>query len=70
MASVCSYKASVAEWLVCETQFRGFFLVFLVALYRADFCRVLASVCEAKLRLCVSINVEIHLKYSFLIFFH
>ena len=32
---------------------RGLFLVFIIALYRAAFCRVLTSACEGKLRLCV-----------------
>ena len=32
---------------------RVFFILFLIALYKAAFCRDTAIVCEAKLRLCV-----------------
>ena len=32
---------------------------FLIALYRADLCRVLASVCEVKLRLCVYLYAKV-----------
>ena len=35
---------------------RGFFLINIVVLYRAAFCRALASVCKAKLRLCVIVS--------------
>ena len=37
---------------------RGLFLLFLIAFYRAAFCRVLASVCEAKLCLCVKFTYD------------
>ena len=38
---------------------RGLFLCFLTALSRAAFCRVLASVCEAKLRLFVKFALAV-----------
>ena len=40
--------SEVADFLLI----RGLFLIFIIALYRASFCRILASVCEAKLSLC------------------
>ena len=39
--------SDLAEFLLI----RGLFLIFLSAIYRAAFCRGLASACEAKLRL-------------------
>ena len=60
MASICDLFS--ARWFVRETHnlqvadrirnvaefllIRGLFLIFLIAIYRAAFCRVLASVCE------------------------
>ena len=38
----------VAEFVLI----RGLFLILLIALYRAAFCRAVASVWEVKLRLC------------------
>ena len=38
-------------------EFFKLILIFLIAIYRAAFCRVLASVCETKLRLCVKKEV-------------
>ena len=47
--------ADVAEFLLT----RSLFLIFLIAFYRAAFCRVhfTPSVCEVKLRLCVKKNI-------------
>ena len=65
MASTCDLFS--ARWFVRETHnlqvadrirnvaefllIRGLFLIFLIAIYRAAFCRVLASVCEEQRRL-------------------
>ena len=38
---------------------RGLFLLFFIALYRAAFCCVLASICEVKLCLCVMLAKDI-----------
>ena len=55
---VCeTYNLQVAGWNLRRYQFflliRGLFQILLIAPYRATFCPVLASVCVAKLRLCV-----------------
>ena len=46
-------QAEISNVAIFFLLIRGLFLNFLIALYRAAFCLVLASVCEAKLRLCV-----------------
>ena len=42
-------NSEVREFLLI----RGLFLFFISLLYSAAYCRVLANVCEAKLRFCV-----------------
>ena len=46
---IADQSRNVAEFLLI----RSLFLLFLEALYNAAFYRVLASVCDAKFRLCV-----------------
>ena len=55
VVSVWDSKSLVADriWDLAEfSLIRGLFLLFLIASYTADFCRVLASFCKAKLRFC------------------
>ena len=54
-----SLNLMVAGSNLRRSRIYSLFIVFLNALYKAAFCRVLVSICETKLHLCVKVLIKL-----------